>query len=271
MTEQPSNVLEIIQQSMELPEIGHGQEATVYPLAGLPDYVLRVRDDADHRLHTTTQLTPVNYGFDHHAIAPPLVQGEGFSIHPRQPGKSLTLYWQDLARSNQTNEGMEKPEADTKAYEKIMQLLANLPQEQYQVFLEDMNFLTTLRRGIEPLGDNIMLSDATMRWVDPGHNPLNNHLGNVEKMLFQFDLNSAGHKTTEIKALQEQISTKLQEAARLTHTPMNEAEVAKMIPKHHKFEIKHAISEISLLPLSATPVALRETLNRVENHIRREF
>src|SRR4051812_8571874 len=113
----PKNILELIAQSTALPEVGHGQEANVYPVAGMPEYVLRVRDDAhwEYEMNETSSLTPVNYGYGTRALGPALLQGGGLSIHPRQPGMSLTVYWEKLSKEYQAD-SMPRPAADAKAY-----------------------------------------------------------------------------------------------------------------------------------------------------------
>ena len=96
----PSTVFEAIDRSIRQPEIGAGWDATVYPLSGLErEYVLRVRHDDVPKLHTlttSTTLTPINCGYNRRMVAPPLMLSKALSIHSRQPGKSLNIYWTDL-------------------------------------------------------------------------------------------------------------------------------------------------------------------------------
>lgn len=262
----------MIDQSLHSPELGHGYEAHVYPLAGLTDkYVLRLEDGHSlDELKTTTYLTPVNHGFDKRSLAPPLLEGSGFSIHPLQPGKSLKQQFAKLAKANNEG-GMLWDKADATAYVDQLKCMAALPQPIYETFLQDMNYLTLRRRGIDPHGDNIMMSESTLRWIDIGYKAENNHLQNVEAILFNFAESSEIKETRAIKELKLQIREKLSAAAKATHTPRNEEEAKAMMPAEHAFSHSQPITEIARVPLTATPAEVQKALSDIEQHIGKHF
>ena len=162
-------------------------------------------------------------------------------------------------------------EARQKAYTIVLARQENLPLDTYRTFLQDMNFLTARRRGIDPVGDNIMLSKTTLRWVDIGNQPENNHLQNVEDMMFKFTGAFKPSPTPEVLSLKRHITSKLNMAAKQTNTPRTQHETLALIPQSHPFASQKTITEIARLPLSATPIELQHSLREVEQHIERVY
>jgi hypothetical protein len=269
----PQTLLEMINVSLQLPELGNGNEAQVFPLAGLEiEYVLRERRNSPLKnlLHTT-YLTQPKGGFYKLNLAPPLLEGEGFSIHPRQPGKSLRQHFAELTKKYHDEDGMSFDEAGAKAYTDLLRRMDALPQSVYETFLQDMNYLTSHRRGIDAYAGNVMMSESTLRWIDIGKKYENNHLEKVKVALFTPPLFCIINETEEMRQLKLQITEKLHAAAKVTHTPHDQEEAMAMMPAEHAFSHSQPITEIARVPLTATPAEVKKALSEIEQHIGKHF
>ncbi len=291
------SIHQLILDSASQPMLGEGKGAWVFPVSDprFNSYVLCAlrsdeerrqapRDVLEKRLLASTVLTPVDYGYGGTTLAPVVLQGEaGISLRIRQPGMSLHRLWRKLA-SESTLIGVN---AEHEAYAQVLERIANVPQSSYEDLLRNMNLLTKKGHLIDPIGDNLTLSDNALRWIDTevpsidyrgcfgGVSP--NHLRSVHQMLSTFttpffQIPSGPESAVlilRVSTAQRRISEKLENAARMVPTPFDDAELRRPITGQPvAFDKVRTVDEFSRLPLSQTTRKLRTHLDKLEQHLR---
>lgn len=133
--------------------LGMGGSANVYALDGHPDKVVRVKHGADVEAALAHPPQAVDDPFQGRNFGQALTQyGEGVEIMMRQGGQECGLPMRFAGQDNAAD-----------IYKQSMADLAAAPVSAYVGFLEDVQFLETIGRRVDPKPSNLMVDSEAGR------------------------------------------------------------------------------------------------------------
>jgi hypothetical protein len=264
------SVKELLAQAAATPLPHYNKSTVVCPLPGdgLDRYLLRIKVPFlfTKDLEATSSLSPIGYIDKNYGQ--PLLQGtKEFQIVLKKPGQSLWHLFQEKAHTP----GMDATQETDTAHMHVLGLLDALPMSSFVDLAKQVNYLSARGIAADFLSNNIMLDGAKLHLIDidNGSNYRVNNLSSLQnKWLDFYPFPDKKFYSAAVDSFSNRVQLKMEEAAHIAGLPHNPLEVELAFPPSKiVFRTPVRIDSIATLPLSATPLELRERLRDVERHI----
>lgn len=271
------NIYDLIIDSTQNPRmyIWSGHEADVYKLNDpefLKKYVIRAERDCGNALEALDPddtIYPVDEG-QPKSIAPAIARtGGGITFHPRQANMISLKHWYSHMLDYYKQHGSKHPAND--AYSFILSALSKIGSTKYEKLLTRTLKLANSGRSIDKIGDNLMASKSSLRWVDYKQDDKGNCLEDIASVMLGFDEGAHLREmvpadiASVIELRRNAVLQKLHSAAKATHFPLREKDITRQM--RLAFGAGSRVEHVQTIKMHHSRAKLLELFQQVEESV----